>query len=236
MRLLHAVLLLGACASDPDPAAKTTTPPIPTDLTTFARLRDAAGVIPGMPGFQIVHRVDPRRCGGIAVEVRRTAQPIDAADASLADIFAIRFPTGLDFSGKNKEPSLKSFDEWVQDFSRRGAAARGTYSQRMQADGATLEQRVVAAARIVQMQRHLASTIVRAEIPVDVRTGELADEKVAAFCDRFEAIAEAIMLAGEGAAKVCTDHAAGLRPGWWTRVCSLTPQTVTASVAPSTSR
>ena len=236
MRPLLAVLLLGACASDPEPAAKSTTPPIPTNLTTFERLRDAAGVIPGMPGFQIVHRVDATHCGGIAVEVRRTARSIDAADAPLADIFAIRFPAGLDFSGTHKEPSLKTFDAWAQDLSTRGAAARGTYSQRILAATATPEQRVIAAARIVQMQRHLASTMVRAEIPLDVRTGEFADEKTAEFCQRLAEVAEPMMLAGEGAAKVCADHAAGLRSGWWTRVCSLTSSAVTASAAPSTSR
>jgi hypothetical protein len=237
MRPLHAVLLLGACASDPETTGKSTTPPIPDTLTTFERLRDPAGVVAGLPGFQVVHRVDPTYCGGIAVDVKRTAQPIAEDDAPLADILAIRFPTGLDFNEPTKTASLKIFDGWVQNMSKRGAAARAIYSERMLAKDATHEQRVIAAARIVQLQRHLASRLVRAQLPRDVRSGDFAADKSAAFCDRLEDVAEAIMLAGEGAAKVCADHAADIAPGWWTSVCSLRPTTsVTASVAPSTTR
>ena len=218
MRILVAVVLVG-CAGDPEAPAKTpVTTPIPTTLSMFERLHDAAGAVAGLPGFQITHRVDPDHCGGLAVEVKRdTAAPAD--DAALADVLAIAFPTSLDFSEKSRAASVAKFNTWVEDMHARGSAARKTYSDRLLANDATDVERVTAAARIVQLQRHLASTIVRAEIPLDVRSGEYAAEKTEAFCTRLTEVAEPIMLAAEGAAKVCAEGAAKAGPGWWTRVC-----------------
>ena len=237
MRILVAVVLVG-CAGDPEGPAKTpVTTPIPTTLSMFERLHDAAGAVAGLPGFRITHRVDPDHCGGLAVEAKRdVAAQVSADDAALADVLAIAFPTSLDFSEKTRAASSVTFNTWVEDMRARGAAARKTYSDRFLANDSTAVQRVVAAARIVQLQRHLASTVVRAEIPRDVRSGEYAGEKIEAFCDRLEEVAEPIVLAAEGAAKVCAEAAAKAGPGWWTRVCVITPGSLTASAAPSTSR
>jgi hypothetical protein len=229
MRVLLVVAVLG-CAAESEGPAKAASEPIPT-LTKYERLHDRAGVVPGMPGFRVVHRVDPHHCGGLAVSVERTDAPLDASDLALENVLEIKFPTALDFSEPHKQAGLKKFTAWVDHMSALASAGRGFYSQQMMADGATIEERVIAAARIVQVQRHLASILVRAEIPLDVRGDR---EKTQAFCDRIAEVAEPIMLAGEGAAKVCANHAAGVVPGWWTQVCTFT--TVTASVDPSTSR
>ena len=234
MRLLPVVMLLG-CAGDSEAPARVASEPIPTPLARFERLHDPAGAVPGMPAFRIVHRVDPGHCGGIAVSVERTSAMLSATDLALENVLEIGFPTGLDFSEPAKEASLKKFSAWVDHMSTMASAGRGYYSEQMMRDDATIEERVIAAARIVQLQRHLASTLVRAEIPRDVRSGEFATGKTAEFCDRMGEVAEAIILAGEGAAKVCANHATGIGLGWWTRVCSLTPA-VTASVDPSTNR
>ena len=234
MRVLLAVMLLG-CAADPEGPTKSASEPIPTHLTKYERLHDRPGVVPGMPGFRVVHRAAPNHCGGVATRVERTDAPLDARDLALENVLEIAFPTALDFSEAHKAAGLKKFTAWVDHMSALASAGRGFYSEKMMRDGATTKERVVAAARIVQVQRHLASILVRAEIPLDVRSGPYAEEKTQAFCDRIAEVAEPIMLAGEGAAKVCANHAADVGPGWWSEVCTFTP-TWTASVSPSTSR
>ena len=215
MRPLLAVLLV-ACAADSEET--TTPPPIPTSLSIYDRLHDDAGPIAGMPGFSVVHAVDPTRCGGIASRVQ-----LGTSDEPLADVLAIAFPSGLDFSQPNKAQSLNRFDAWVKDMSQRGNTARTAYSTRITASDATAAQRAIAAARIVQLQRHIATQLVRAEIPLDVRSGEHADDKIGAFCDRMHEVAEPIVIMSEGAAKACLEHAR--TAGWWTRVCSLASMT-----------
>jgi hypothetical protein len=238
MRLMLAILLIG-CAADPEPVATKTTmpPPIPTTLTIYERLHDEAGPIAGMPGFSIVHRVDPTFCGGVAVEVKTAdAEHTSGLDVALANVLDLRFPRDLDFAQPKKEASLDAFNKWVEHMHTLGAAGRAFYSDQLVAKNATPKERVIAAARIVQLQRHLASTLVRASIPLDVRTGEFVTEKTEAFCDKLEEVAEPIVLAAEGAAKVCLDHATSIASGWWTTVCVLSPSIVTASASPSTNR
>jgi hypothetical protein len=233
MRPLVAVLLAG-CAADSDAPAKQAAEPIPTTLTIFERLHDRAGPIAGMPGYSIVHRSDATHCGGVAVEVWQRAG-IANDDVALASVLELKFPTGLDFSERKKDASLKTFNAWVEHMRSTGAVARGFYSQLIQDQKSTIQDRLEASARIVQVQRHLASTIVRAEIPLDVRSGDYAAEKTEAFCEQLASVAEPIVLTAEGAAKVCAEHAAAAQPGWWSNVCVLTRR-ATASVDPSPSR
>ena len=233
MRLLLAVMLLG-CAADPEGPTKSASEPIPTPSSIFERLHDRAGAVPGMSSFRVVHRVDPDHCGGLAVTVERLDDKMSAVDLPLENVLEITFPTALDFSEPHRAAGLKKFTVWVDHMSALASAGRAAYSERMMREGATTKERVIAAARIVQVQRHLASILVRAEIPLDVRSGEFAAEKSEAFCDRIAEVAEPIMLAGEGAAKVCANHARDIGRGWWTDVCTFT--SVTASADPSTSR
>jgi len=138
---------------------------------------------------------------------RRTGDAIPDADAPLADVLAIRFPTGLDSADRAKKKSARSaaLRWWVQDMSKRAAAARTAYSTASSRARQRHTNASVAAARIVQLQRHLGeharawpsflSTVTQ---PARTRTRSLA-----AFCDRLEEVAEPILLGAEGAAKVC---------------------------------
>jgi hypothetical protein len=234
MRVLPALLLLGACAEHdaaPTPVTKPTIVETVDNLTLAQRLRDEPGPVAGLP-FQIKRDVDRTHCDGFVI----TATPTGSTTEPIAPVFALRFPTGLDFSAANKSASITRFDKFVADMTGLGATARTTYMTTMTAKSSTMTERVIAAARIVQMERYIATMLVHAEIPLDVRTGEYADEKTTAFCDRMKEIAEPIVLTSEGAAKVCSDHAASVPRGWWTPVCSLTPPVVTASAARSSTR
>jgi len=71
------------------------------------------------------------------------------------------------------------------------------------------------------------------EIPLSVRSGEFAADKIGVFCDKIEEMAEPILIRSESAAKVCADQASWMQPGWWTNVCTFAGAAVTAGVAPS---
>jgi len=236
MRFLLPLLLVACADHDTTPQPVTATAPTIEEsvegMTLFQRLRDDAGPIAGLPGVSVAWTVDATHCGGVAVEAHRDPAA-KISEEPILDILTIKFPTGLDFRVDNKaikDASLAKFDAWVDRTMKAGKAARSTYEERVQ----TLKGRdkIVAAARLVQLQRYIASVFVRAEIPVDVRSGEFADEKTTAFCDRLAEVAEPIVILAEGSAKACQQIAAGHPPGWWTPVCKLRPPAVTASAFP----
>ena len=236
---LAVLLLLTACADHdvtPTPVARPAAAPTIEEsidgLTLFQRLRDDAGPVPGLPGAKLTWTKDANHCGGVAV----TASHATASEP-INDVFAIRFPTDLDFTPTNQareNAALVKFDAWVQQTMTTGKDARAFYEERVKT--ASGRDRIIAAARLVQLQRYIASVFVRAEIPLDVRSGEYAAEKTEAFCDRLAEVAEPIVIVSEGAAKACAQLAAGYPPDWWTPVCSLRPPVVSASASPSTSR
>ena len=79
---------------------------------------------------------------------------------------------------------------------------------------------ISAAARIGQISQDFSDALFTAEIPKDVRTGEFADEKVEAYCDRLTELAEPLEATSLEAYGTCLAKSTEL--GWfseWSRLC-----------------
>lgn len=220
MRNLTACLLLAACASAPEgPDAATTTPQPRPAVTIFDRLHDGAGPVPGLAGFAIVHAPDATRCGGIATElVRGSDVHVAPSDQPLVAFLEMQFVAGLDFNEPTRAESKHRFEVWLADMSQRAEAALGVYTEQLE-PSATDNTRVIRLARTTQIRRHFASTLARAEIPADVRTGEHVADKTAAYCDALAATALPLVDKADEAATTCAEVATKLAPGWWSSVC-----------------
>ena len=76
------------------------------------------------------------------------------------------------------------------------------------------------AARIGQISQNFSDALFTAEIPKNVRTGEFADEKVEAFCDKMTEVAEPLEARSLEAYGVCLSKSTEL--GWfsdWSKLC-----------------
>jgi hypothetical protein len=191
-------------------------PEPPPKKSVYESLRDTDGDIAGLAGFSITRKADPTHCGGIAIVTKR-AKKIAKDDQPLADVFALEFPKGLSFDDKHKTASLQKFNAFLQKMSKVGAASREHYEKQMRSGDAVAK--VAAAARMAQIFTRLASLMARAEIPKDVRTGELVDDKINAFCDALLEHAEPIQAMAEQAMSVCAEKKAMANGGWWDTVC-----------------
>ncbi|MBA3499249.1 MAG: tetratricopeptide repeat protein, partial [Deltaproteobacteria bacterium] len=143
------------------------------------------------------------------------------ADRDFEDYLATAFPQGLNFDPKNeaiKGKSLKRLDAWVASKMKIGGKATSQYEAVLTVqDPATS---IAAAARIGQISQNFSDALFTAEIPKDVRTGEFADEKVEAFCDRMNEIATPLEDRSLEAFRVCLGKSTEL--GWfseWSKLC-----------------
>lgn len=200
------------------PAAKR---PPPTPV--YDRLQDIDGPIAGLPGFSIKRTPSTSHCGGMKITTKR-GKKIAAADKHLATVFALEFPTGLDFDPDPKhkatrEKSMQTFNDFVSTMMKLGGEATTFYAD--QAKTATdAAAKASALARVVQIQFRLASVLARGEIPKDVRSGEFKDEKVAAFCDKMSEVSEPLLAQAESALELCAATAKqSSTTGWWNDVC-----------------
>jgi tetratricopeptide (TPR) repeat protein len=143
------------------------------------------------------------------------------ADAQLENYLDMKFPQGLNFDPQNKaiaEKSKKRFDEWVKTKVAAGGKATGQYEGILGVKDAATS--IAAAARIGQIQQNFSDALFTAEIPKDVRTGEFADEKVEAFCDRMTEVAEPLEARSLEAFSICLNKSTEL--GWfsdWSKLC-----------------
>lgn len=205
-------------APPPAPAAKRPPPP-----PVYDRLQDHGGPIAGLPGFSIKRTPSTSHCGGVKITTKR-AKKIAPADKQIAAVFALEFPTGLDFDPDPKhkaarERSMKKFNDFVSTMTKLGGEATTFYAD--QAKTATdAAKKASAMARVVQIQFRLTSVLARGEIPKDVRTGEFKDEKVAAFCDKMSEVSEPLLAQAESALELCAATARqSATTGWWNDVC-----------------
>ncbi len=146
-----------------------------------------------------------------------------AADRDFETYLSQKFPQGLNFDPDPKakaikEKSLKRFNEWVAEKTKVGGAATRQYENVLSIKDAASS--ITAAARLGQISQNFSDALFTAEIPKDVRTGEFADEKVEAFCDKMTEIAEPLEARSLEAFGVCLTKSTEL--GWfsdWSKLC-----------------
>ncbi|HEY4179546.1 MAG TPA: hypothetical protein VGM90_22050 [Kofleriaceae bacterium] len=192
-------------APEPPPAeVPPEAPPAPPPLPVADRLRDE-GPVAGMDGWTLKRTADPTFCTGFKITTVRGKKKIAAENKPLADVFAIAFPTNLNFDPANKkraDAQLAKFQTWFQKTLEVSKTSRAAYEATL-APGGDVAEAVRATARIAQINYRFASVLARAPIPKDVRTGEFKEDKIAAFCDRFAESAEPLVESAEQAIAVC---------------------------------
>ncbi len=202
-------------ASPPPP------PPAPK-VALHDRLRDEAGEIAGMPGWNLKRVDDVTVCGNTRVVISRGKRKLDADQVALAKVYALAFPTTLNFDPADKkaiEASKTTFAAFVEEMKKVGKEATDKFQNTLgTADPAI---KAGAMARIGQVSFRMASLLVRAPIPKDYRSGDFAKDKTEAFCGKMEEVAESLVVHGEEALAVCAKAAAP--EGWYTPLCATAP-------------
>jgi tetratricopeptide (TPR) repeat protein len=148
---------------------------------------------------------------------------IAEADKEFEAYLDLRFPFGLNFDPAPEHKAIaaksrKRFDEWVNQKKKIGGAATAKYEAVLAIKDPA--NSITAAARLGQISQNFSDALFTAEIPKDVRTGEFADEKVEAFCDRMTEVAEPLETRSLEAYGVCLAKSTEL--GWfseWSRMC-----------------
>ena len=145
------------------------------------------------------------------------------ADKDFEAYLELKFPQGLNFDPDPAkkaiaEKSKKRFDEWIAQRTKIGGAAKTKYDAVLQIKDAATS--IATLARIAQISQNLSDALFTAAIPENVRTGEFADEKVEAFCDRMTEVAEPLDKTALDAYSVCLTKSTEL--GWfsdWSKLC-----------------
>jgi hypothetical protein len=196
------------------------------DKVLIDRLPDDSGDVAGLGGWKIQRKPDKTHCTGIAIVTTPGKKKLSADDQPLADVYALAFPTGLDFDPNpthkaKREASFKKFNGFIEKMKKVSGDARKVYEGWLADDHRDAEAKIRAVARIVQIQVRIASLLARAEIPKDVRSGEFVDDKIEAFCEKLSEVAGPLAAQAEESRNVCAEKLA-LSPstGWWTAVCT----------------
>ncbi|MGH9887283.1 MAG: tetratricopeptide repeat protein, partial [bacterium] len=148
---------------------------------------------------------------------------IAEADKDFEAYLDIKFPGGLNFDRAPEHKAIlaksnKRLDEWFTSKKKLGETARGKYNAVLAVKDAA--NSITATARIGQIAQNFSDALFTAEIPKDVRTGEFADEKVEAYCDRLTELAEPLEATSLEAYGVCLGKSTEL--GWfseWSTLC-----------------
>jgi tetratricopeptide (TPR) repeat protein len=145
------------------------------------------------------------------------------ADRDFEAYLDIRFPQGLNFDRSPEKKAVlaksnKRLDEWFNQKKKLAESTKGKYGGVLAIkDNANS---ITATARIGQISQNFSDQLFTAEIPKDVRTGEFADEKVEAYCDRLTELAEPLETLSLEAYGVCLAKSTEL--GWfsdWSKLC-----------------
>jgi hypothetical protein len=195
-------------------------PPTAVMARVLARLPTTDSQPGGLPLIAL-RSPSPDHCGGVRLSVERRG-PGAAGEAEVEALLLLPSPTGLDFTpgSDTSVASVRRFQTWIMDVKRRAEAVRARYEAVMYS-GAGDAERAAAAGRVVQIDRHVAEALVRAELPADVRTGPYATEAVEAYCAALADHAEPFLLRADSAAERCRPFlAARTVRGWWDEVCA----------------
>src|SRR4029078_303087 len=134
-----------------------------TDLQPFT-----SGPLPGAPTIVVKAKAAKNYCGGIALSAKiKKSKKLAPADKELAAMFVMSFPTGLNFDPSHemaRKESAKKVDAWYQKFNDTGAAAGAHYRAIITDANTAPLDKVVAAARMVQVLRWAAQVAARGQI------------------------------------------------------------------------
>jgi hypothetical protein len=188
-----------------------------TDLQPFA-----SGPLPGAPTIVIKAKASKSYCGGVALSAKvKKSKKLSPADKELAAVFAISFPKGLDFDPSHElaqKESTKKFDAWYGKFKAASIAAGARYFAIMRDTNAAPLDKVVAAARIVQVSRWSSQVIARGQIAKSVAK---YPEAIDIYCQALEDKAEPLEAGAQDEAEHCRRLAAAANvEGWWDEVCA----------------
>jgi tetratricopeptide (TPR) repeat protein len=143
------------------------------------------------------------------------------ADREYEAFLAIAMPANLDFhkaAPAIQAKSLQRFDAWLRDRKQTAEAAVQKYEvARQVTDNATS---IAAVARLAQIQHNQADALFTTEIPLPVRTGAFAEDKIEAFCDRMSEVGDPLEEAAIRGYQVCLEQSKRL--GWfgdWSKLC-----------------
>ena len=139
------------------------------------------------------------------------------AEAAYEDFLRLRFPTGLDFSRKHSARSQKRFAAFIDQARKQLDAATGAYRLVSDHAGASHELRLRALARTGQLNARFVELLLGSEIPRDVRTGEMAADKIAAYCDAMSDSIGPMEERARALFEECGALAAGQPP--WSAIC-----------------
>ena len=158
-------------------------PPLTSALGLLDRTHDKAGDVPGMKGWTVKRVEDKTVCGGTRIVIAKLKVKLDNDQNELKKVYAVEFPADLDFDSANKkkvEASTKRFDGFIKSLTKTGETARSYFEGVLTSDGVKNDPAASTAviARLAQVHLQLASTLARAPIPKDVRTGDAAAEKI----------------------------------------------------------
>jgi hypothetical protein len=188
----------------------------------LARLPAPPAEIAGAPQLVVRSVKNASYCGGLAVTIRLDKKTrATVIEPELVAALTFEAPTGLDFSESHREASKKRFETFMKELMERGQTARKLYSQRLDDPNVSQQDKGVALARLVQIQRRFAELLLRLEIPRDVRTGSLAADKISAFCDTLAGTAQPLLDRIDETIERCRGVAEMAdTKEWWTTVCA----------------
>jgi hypothetical protein len=143
------------------------------------------------------------------------------ADRDFEAFLGAGLPSNLDFNREDaatRAKNLKRFDEWIV----KSGKLADTAIQKLNAtlkiqDNATS---IAVAARLGQLSQHHADALFTTEIPLSVRTGAFAEDKIEAFCDKMTEFADPMEARAVMAYETCLEQSKRL--GWfseWSRLC-----------------
>lgn len=230
--LVLVAVVLGGAGSGAAEAPKSAPPPSPPQFRPTAitsarayldRTHDKAGDVPGMKGWTLKRIEDKTVCGGIRIEIAKLKVKLDNDQNELKKVYGLGLPSDLDFDPANKqkaEDSKKRFDAYVASLTKSGAAAKTYFEGVLMSDGVKNDaaKSTATIARLAQVHLQLASTLARAPIPKDVRSGAGAAEKIDAYCGKLEELALPMATRGQEALLACARS--GAPGGWYSTFCA----------------
>jgi len=201
----------------PAPPPAPPKPAAPPKPPIHDRLLDADGAVAGLTGFSTRRVRDPKRCGGQSILTKRNKK-VAPTDAKLVEVFALEFPTDLNFTDEKKRAGSKlKLERFVETLTRTLAAAKTQYETEFASTDPAVK--AAATARLAQIYMRGASVLARAEVPIDVRTSDMADEATIAYCDAMAEQAERMLELSADALGACRKFTLAAPAGWWAELC-----------------